>query len=369
MAPASTPEPSPAQPPAAATSVRVPSGAYSYRHFVGGAVGGMTAALITSPLEVVKTRLQIRGGSGSFGTQTTFGVMRSIGKSESVLGLWRGITPTLIGVMPARAVYFGAYSTFKEKFSGYGLTGRVYNFASAAGAGSISATLCCPIWVVKTRLQLMPAHAMANVARQNVLSVGFAEVSTAATKHRPQFSSIRQVATDMYRKEGPRAFFRGLSASYWGISESAIQFAMYEECKDHIEEPTNLKYFLAAGGCKLLASMLTYPHEVRPYLAECCRMDGRMNLLRLAAVCDAGGSNENAGSARAAGLEGAKLNVFGWVCRVWTSRYRSMIQSVIKIYKEEGRRGLYGGMPAHLMRVVPNAAILFLVVELVANKE
>lgn len=51
-----------AQPPAAATSVRVPSSNFTYRHFLGGAVGGMTAALITSPLEVVKTRLQIRGG-------------------------------------------------------------------------------------------------------------------------------------------------------------------------------------------------------------------------------------------------------------------------------------------------------------------
>ncbi|KAE9039043.1 hypothetical protein PR003_g5607 [Phytophthora rubi] len=321
------------QPPAAATSVRVPNGNFTYRHFVGGAVGGMTAALITSPLEVVKTRLQIRGGSGSFGTQTTFGVMLSIGRSESVFGLWRGITPTLIGVMPARAIYFGAYSTFKEKFSNYGLNGRTYNFLSAAGAGSISATLCCPIWVVKTRLQLMPAHSMAATAvatRQSVVSVGFAEVETAvATKARPQFSSVRQVALDMYRKEGPRAFFRGLSASYWGISESAIQFALYEECKDHIEEPTNLKYFFTAGACKLLASLCTYPHEV----IRTRMRDQRAPL----------GSKE--------------------------LKYRSMIQSIVKIYKEEGRRGLYGGLPAHLMRVVPNAAILFMVVEVIANQD
>jgi solute carrier family 25 protein 33/36 len=46
-----------------------------------------------------------------------------------------------------------------------------------------------------------------------------------------------------------------------------------------------------------------------------------------------------------------------------------MIQSIIKIYKEEGRPGLYGGLSAHLMRVVPNAAILFLVVEVIANQE
>ncbi|CAI5738667.1 unnamed protein product [Hyaloperonospora brassicae] len=322
------------QPPAAAaTSMRMPSSRFTYQHFAGGAVGGMAAALLTSPLEVVKTRLQIRGGGGSFGTQTTFGVMRSIGKAESVFGLWRGITPTLIGVIPARAIYFGSYSTFKEKLSAYGLNGRAFNFLSAAGAGSISATLCCPIWVVKTRLQLMPAHATTTSTvkmGRNVVSVGFAEVETAgATKARPQFSSICQAALDMYRKEGPRAFFRGLSASYWGISESAVQFALYEECKNHMDEPTNLEYFLTAGACKLLASVCTYPHEV----VRTRMRDQRAPL----------GSKE--------------------------LKYRSMVQSIVTIYKEEGRRGLYSGMPAHLMRVVPNAAILFMVVEVVAKKE
>jgi solute carrier family 25 protein 33/36 len=185
--------------------------------------------------------------------------------SESVLGLWRGITPTLIGVMPARAMYFGAYSSIKQNLSDHGLQGRLCNFASAAGAGSISATLCCPIWVVKTRLQLMPAHAEVVAARQGAVSLGMANGASVAgaTKQVAQFSSVRQVAIDMYKREGPRAFFRGLTASYWGITESAIQFALYEESKSMIEEPSNIKYFLTAGACKLLASALTYPHEVR----------------------------------------------------------------------------------------------------------
>ena len=33
------------------------------------------------------------------------------------------------------------------------------------------------------------------------------------------------------------------------------------------------------------------------------------------------------------------------------------------VAKEEGMAGLYGGMAAHLFRVVPNAAIVFLVYE------
>ncbi|TYZ65348.1 hypothetical protein PybrP1_012672 [[Pythium] brassicae (nom. inval.)] len=302
----------------------------NYRHFAGGALGGMTAAVLTSPLEVVKTRLQIKGASASLGSAqslSTFAVMRSIRNTESVFGLWRGITPTLIGVIPARAIYFGAYSTFKEALKKRDLEGRVFNFLAAAGAGSISATLTCPIWVVKTRLQLMPAHPQLAAPRRNVLSLGFVNGSSRSMA-RPataQFSSIRHLAIDMYRTEGPRAFFRGLSASYWGISESAIQFALYEEVKQYIEEPTPAKYFVAAGACKFVAAALTYPHEV----VRTRMRDQRAPL----------GSKE--------------------------LKYKSMIQSLRTIFKEEGARGLYGGMPAHLMRVVPNAAIMFLVVEMV----
>ncbi|TMW63131.1 hypothetical protein Poli38472_002072 [Pythium oligandrum] len=304
------------------------------RHFVAGAVGGMTAAIITSPLEVVKTRLQIRAGRDAFNgakSLSTFGVMRSICRTESVFGLWRGITPTLIGVMPARAIYFGTYSRVKEHLSSHGLTGRFYNFTAAATAGSLSATLVCPIWVVKTRLQLMPAHAEVPVLRPNVLSLGVGaarNMTTMAPKTAPRFTSIRQVALDMYRTEGPRAFFRGLSASYWGISESAIQFVLYEECKAHIEEPSHLKYFLAAGACKLVAAALTYPHEVvRTRMRDQRAPVGSKDL-----------------------------------------KYRTMLQSIATIFKEEGTRGLYGGMSAHLMRVVPNAAIMFLVVEIVTDQ-
>lgn len=42
-----------------------------------------------------------------------------------------------------------------------------------------------------------------------------------------------------------------------------------------------------------------------------------------------------------------------------------MWQSLSLIAKEEGRQGLYAGMGMHLVKVVPNAAIMFLTYELV----
>lgn len=46
-------------------------------------------------------------------------------------------------------------------------------------------------------------------------------------------------------------------------------------------------------------------------------------------------------------------------------KYSGLLESFKLILKEEGVPALYGGMTAHLLRVVPNAAILFFCYELV----
>jgi solute carrier family 25 protein 33/36 len=44
-------------------------------------------------------------------------------------------------------------------------------------------------------------------------------------------------------------------------------------------------------------------------------------------------------------------------------RYKSLVQSFRLIWKEEGWAGMYGGLSVHLLRTVPNAAIMFMIVE------
>jgi solute carrier family 25 protein 33/36 len=48
-------------------------------------------------------------------------------------------------------------------------------------------------------------------------------------------------------------------------------------------------------------------------------------------------------------------------------KYRGLWQSARLIYMEEGMGALYGGLTAHLLRVVPNAAILFATVEFIVH--
>jgi solute carrier family 25, member 33/36 len=48
-------------------------------------------------------------------------------------------------------------------------------------------------------------------------------------------------------------------------------------------------------------------------------------------------------------------------------KYHGLLQSLRIIVREEGVRALYGGMQTHLIRSLPNAAILFLTFELMSR--
>jgi hypothetical protein len=80
-----------------------------WRHFAAGGCGGMMGALITCPLEVVKTHLQ----SKNVLRRSLSDVVLQIARIDGVLGFWRGIGPMLAGVVPARAVNFWTYNAVK----------------------------------------------------------------------------------------------------------------------------------------------------------------------------------------------------------------------------------------------------------------
>ena len=80
------------------------------------------------------------------------------------------------------------------------------------------------------------------------------------------FSTIKQIT----REEGVRWFYKGLSASYFGVTEGAIQWVLYELLKRltaNAEGTGGLQEWagmLGSGGtAKCVARLITYPHEVR----------------------------------------------------------------------------------------------------------
>ncbi|KAG6871297.1 hypothetical protein C0995_006322 [Termitomyces sp. Mi166 len=132
---------------------------------------------------------------------------------------------------------------------------------------------------------------------------------------------------DIMKNEGIKGFYKGLSASYLGVTEGTIQWVLYERLKN-ISAATEggggvmewLGMLGSAGTAKCVATLITYPHEV---LRTRLRQPSVNGVLK----------------------------------------YTGLIQTLRLVIAEEGARSLYGGLSAHLMRVVPNAAVMYSIYE------
>uniref|UniRef100_G3TY33 Solute carrier family 25 member 33 n=1 Tax=Loxodonta africana TaxID=9785 RepID=G3TY33_LOXAF len=306
--------------------------ALAHSYFFTSLCGGTVGAIFTCPLEVIKTRLQssrlalrtvyypqvhlgtISGAGMVRPTSVTPGllqVLKSILEKEGPKSLFRGLGPNLVGVAPSRAVYFACYSKGQRAIrAAFFITpDSVQLILRTVGTSGFNInSLMNPIWMVKTRMQL--ERRVRGSKQMNTL----------------------QCARYVYQTEGIRGFYRGLTASYAGISETIICFAIYESLKKYLKgaplasstngtEKNSTNFFglmAAAAVSKGCASCIAYPHEViRTRLRE----------------------------------EGTK--------------YKSFIQTARLVFREEGYLAFYRGLFAQLIRQIPNTAIVLSTYELI----
>jgi len=217
-----------------------------------------------------------------------------------------------VGVIPARSINFFTYGNGKQIIANQFNDGRENSYvhlAAAAIAGIVTGTATNPIWVVKTRLQLSASNRSPSGGPSHMLGGSWITI-----KH-------------IMREEGVKGFYKGLSASYLGVTEGTIQWVLYERLKKMTAGTQGkggvqewLGMLGSAGTAKCVASLITYPHEVlRTRLRQ--------------------------------------PSVNGVV------KYTGLLQTLRLVIAEEGARRLYGGLSAHLMRVVPNAAVMYSIYE------
>lgn len=84
---------------------------------VCGGVAGSTAALFTTPFDVVKTRLQTQIPGSTSQYSSVYHALQEIGKREGLKGLYRGLIPRLVMYMSQGALFFASYEFFKGVFS------------------------------------------------------------------------------------------------------------------------------------------------------------------------------------------------------------------------------------------------------------
>ena len=117
----------------------------------------MLGACLTCPLEVVKTRLQSRALAAPHAGMLS--IARAIVLADGVGGLWKGIGPMLVGVVPARAVYFTTYDSAKGILNAYRPEGAATHLLAAVSAGAATNIFINPVWVRFPQLHVRPRGA------------------------------------------------------------------------------------------------------------------------------------------------------------------------------------------------------------------
>ncbi|XP_022775947.1 nicotinamide adenine dinucleotide transporter 2, mitochondrial-like [Durio zibethinus] len=279
-------------------------------HAGAGATAGAIAATFVCPLDVIKTRLQVHGlpeasQSGARGS-VIITSLQNIIKNEGLKGLYRGLSPTILALLPNWAVYFTLYEQLKGLLTSLDDNGGQLtigaNMVAAAGAGAATAITTNPLWVVKTRLQTQGMR-------------------TGVVPYTGVLSALRRIV----HEEGLRGLYSGVLPSLAGISHVAIQFPAYEKIKSYMaeKEKTTVDHLspadvaIASSISKVLASIMTYPHEViRSRLQE----------------------------------QGQVRNEV---------QYEGVIDCIRKVFQKEGVPGFYRGCAANLLRTTPSAVITF----------
>ncbi|KAM0024246.1 putative mitochondrial carrier domain superfamily [Helianthus debilis subsp. tardiflorus] len=82
-----------------------------------GGLAGSTAALFTTPFDVVKTRLQTQIPGSASRYNGVYNTLRDIAQHEGLQGLYRGLTPRLFMYMTQGALFFTSYESFKRLLS------------------------------------------------------------------------------------------------------------------------------------------------------------------------------------------------------------------------------------------------------------
>ncbi|XP_030062749.1 mitochondrial glycine transporter isoform X2 [Microcaecilia unicolor] len=210
--------------------------------FLSGSFSGTCSTLLFQPLDLIKTRLQTLktpvSGSGQAGMMAL--LLRVI-RTESLLGLWKGVSPSFVRCIPGVGLYFSTLYAMKQHFFSDRIPTALESVFLGASSRAFAGICILPITVVKTRYESGQYH----------------------------YGSVYGALRSIYGTEGIRGLFSGLTATLLRDAPfSGIYLMFYTQTKRIVPydqlDPTfaplvNFSCGVLAGVC---ASVTTQPADV-----------------------------------------------------------------------------------------------------------
>ncbi|CAM6117242.1 unnamed protein product [Calypogeia fissa] len=208
-------------------------------HFVSGSVAGAAATIGSYPFDLLRTIMASQGEPKVYSSmrEASMGIIRTRG----IRGLYAGLVPSLVEIVPYAGLQFGSYETFKRWTKVWvkanGLENRVESktlsslehFICGLGAGTFAKICCHPLDVVKKRFQVE--------GLQRDLKYG-------ARIKQKAYKGMADAVSTIFKEEGWRGLYKGtLPSVVKAAPASAITFVVYEKVRqlglNYLDESTN----------------------------------------------------------------------------------------------------------------------------------
>ncbi|RVE73853.1 hypothetical protein OJAV_G00035540 [Oryzias javanicus] len=124
-----------------------------FPRFLAGSLAGTTAAMLTYPLDTVRARMAVTAKEMYSNIMHVF---VRISQEEGIRTLYRGFTPTILGVIPYAGITFFTYETLKKLHAERTKRSQPYpheRLVFGACAGLIGQSASYPLDVVRRRMQ------------------------------------------------------------------------------------------------------------------------------------------------------------------------------------------------------------------------
>ncbi|KAJ0833538.1 putative mitochondrial carrier protein [Helianthus annuus] len=181
-----------------------------YSSITSGGLAGITAASVTHPLDLVRTRLSAQRNVMYY--RGISHALRTISREEGIFGLYKGLGACLLGVGPNLAISFSVYDTARSYWQLHRQEDSTALVSLACGSlsGIASSTVTFPLDLVRRRMQLEGAGGRARVYKTGILG------------------TFRQII----KAEGFRGIYRGILPEYYKVVPSiGILFMTCEKLK------------------------------------------------------------------------------------------------------------------------------------------
>ncbi len=195
-------------------------------------------------------RIQVQGSLGITKYSGVIGSLKTIFKEEGVGGLFKGLSPALMTVPLFWGIYFFSYDYLKETLAErefFHSHPMVSHIVSAVVAGGIGDVITNPFWVTRTRIQTLALHsndalhqalhlqsrhhphghqAATSSAQQDLAQQVQLQLQRQRHQREVHLSGALAMIKHIYRTEGLMSFYKGLNASFLGLSHVALQFPL-----------------------------------------------------------------------------------------------------------------------------------------------